>query len=190
MKVILISGKAQHGKDTTARFLKEAFETEGACVLITHYGDLLKYICRTFFGWDGQKDEAGRSLLQYVGTEAIRRQDANFWVHFLTEMLDFFPNEWDYVIIPDCRFQNEVYEPRYLNFDTTHIRVVRPNFDNGLTPEQKAHPSETDLDEVVPDFMFMNDSTLDELRRTAYSFAKNCAALEKFRKKLEGKTDG
>lgn len=58
MKVITISGKAQNGKDTTAGLLKAALEADGYKVLITHYADLLKYICKQFFGWDGQKDDA------------------------------------------------------------------------------------------------------------------------------------
>ena len=45
MKVITISGKAQNGKDTTAGLLKAALEADGYKVLITHYADLLKYIC-------------------------------------------------------------------------------------------------------------------------------------------------
>ena len=42
MKIIAISGKAQHGKDTTAEFLKSELETHGYKVQIAHYADLLK----------------------------------------------------------------------------------------------------------------------------------------------------
>ena len=43
MKVVCISGKAQHGKDTTAGMMKTVLEDMGYSVLIAHYGDLLKY---------------------------------------------------------------------------------------------------------------------------------------------------
>lgn len=69
MKIVCISGKAQHGKDTTAKLLEEILEAQGNRVLIAHYGDLVKYVCKTFFGWDGKKDEKGRTLLQRVGTD-------------------------------------------------------------------------------------------------------------------------
>lgn len=164
MRVILISGKAQHGKDTVANFLKEALEEHGKKVLICHYGDLVKYVCTTFFGWDGQKDEAGRSLLQRVGTDVIRSQCEDYWARFILEILGFFPNEWDYVLIPDCRFPNEVHLPRFVSFNAVHIRVVRPDFDNGLTPEQQAHPSETSLDHVRPDCAIENSGSLKDLR--------------------------
>lgn len=176
MKVILISGKAQHGKDTTAGFLKEYLEEHGKRVLITHYGDLLKYVCRTFLGWDGQKDEAGRSLLQHVGS-TVREQDQNFWVRFVGKMLTFFHYEWDYVLIPDCRFPNEVDLLKDMfhfwpDYEAIHFRVVRPDFDNGLTPKQKAHPSETALDWVTPDFLLENWGGLDDLRREVRVWAR------------------
>lgn len=50
MKIVCISGKAQHGKDTTAKLLEEILEAQGNRVLIVHYGDLVKYVCKTFFG--------------------------------------------------------------------------------------------------------------------------------------------
>ena len=59
MKVICISGKAGHGKDTFAGFLKKSLEEQYKRVLITHYGDLIKYVCEKFFEWDGMKDEKG-----------------------------------------------------------------------------------------------------------------------------------
>ena len=40
MKIVCISGKAQHGKDTTAKLLEEILEAQGNRVLIAHYGDL------------------------------------------------------------------------------------------------------------------------------------------------------
>ena len=84
MKVILISGKAQHGKDTLAGMLKNHLEDKSYRVLIAHYGDLVKYVCEKFFNWDGNKDEAGRTLLQYVGTDVVRKQNENFWAGFIT----------------------------------------------------------------------------------------------------------
>ena len=106
MKVICISGKARHGKDTLAGILKNHLEDQGNRVLIAHFGDLVKYICEKFFDWDEQKDERGRTLLQYVGTDVVRTQEPNFWTDFIKKVLTLFPDEWDYVLIPDCRFPN------------------------------------------------------------------------------------
>lgn len=165
MQVICISGKAQHGKDTTAGYLKQALESCDKTVLVAHYGDLVKYVCKTFFNWDGNKDEAGRSLLQYVGTDVIRNQEPDYWVEFVSKMLYFFDDRWDYVLIPDCRFYNEIDYLRNDGLDVTHLRVVRENFVSPLTEEQQNHPSETALDGVRADIVLLNRGSLDDLKR-------------------------
>lgn len=163
MKVVLISGKAQNGKDTTANIMKRLLEADGEKVLIAHYGDLVKYICKQFFDWDGNKDEKGRTLLQYVGTDVIRAKNPDYWVNFIIGVLKMFDNEWDFVLIPDARFPNEVDFVKH-EFDALHLRVIRENFTSPLTPEQQAHPSETSLDDVTPDYTVINDGTIEDLK--------------------------
>ena len=163
MKVICISGKAQHGKDTSASFLKMMLEADGYKVLIAHYGDLVKYICKTFFDWNGEKDVYGRSLMQHIGTDVIRRQEPDYWVSFITDVLKFFDGEWDYVLIPDSRFPNEIDYLKEHGFDVLHMRVIRQNFVSPLTPEQQLHQSETALDHVMPDHYINNHGTLHDL---------------------------
>lgn len=174
MKVILISGKAGHGKDTFAVFLEDAMQADGKSTLRIHYADLLKFICKKFFGWDGEKDEKGRSLLQHIGTDVIRAGDPDYWVRFISGILHKFPYEWDYVIVPDARFLNEI---SYIKsrFDAVHVKIVREDYENGLTDAQKAHPSETELDNVRPDYTILNHTgDLDILEHTAYSFYEAC----------------
>lgn len=163
MKVFCISGRARHGKDTTANILCRLFKEHGKKVLVIHYADLLKYICANYFGWNGLKDDEGRRILQYVGTDVVRKKEPDFWVNFVVKMLDLFGDNWDYVIIPDVRFPNEIDKLKEAGYDTVHIRVVRNNFDNGLTEEQNNHVSETALDNVVPDILIKNDGTLKDL---------------------------
>lgn len=165
IKIICISGHAQNGKDTTAQYMKEYYESDGSRVLICHYGDLVKYICEKFFGWDGEKNDAGRTLLQRVGTDVIRSQQPGYWVDFIASMLRFFPDEWDYVLIPDARFPNEIDGLRDAGFDVTHVRVVRdnPGWVSPLTEEQQNHPSETALDDYEYDYIFYNRYDLEAL---------------------------
>lgn len=165
MKVIAVSGRARHGKDTVASILQKQLQEDGHRVLITHYADLLKYICTTFFGWNGEKDEEGRTLLQYVGTDVVRKQNPDYWVDFVADILTYFDDQWDYVVIPDTRFPNEFNRLKERGLDAIHLRVVRPDFASPLTKEQQAHPSETALDDVKPDFCIVNDSDLNELKR-------------------------
>jgi len=171
MHIILISGKAQNGKDQSAKIIKQKLEQKNKKVLITAYGDLVKYVCEKFFNWDGKKDEKGRTLLQYVGTDIVRSKKFNFWVDFIINVLNFFDNEWDYVLIPDMRFQNEIHRWNGL-WDITTLRVNRLNFENNLTYEQKNHSSETKLDNYHFDYVINVESGLDKLEKEIDKFVK------------------
>ena len=149
MKIICISGKAQHGKDTSAAKMKELLEAKGKKVLITHNADLLKFMAKNMFGWDGQKDDKGRQILQYIGTDVIRKQKPDYWIDFIISVLELFPNEID--------------KYKTTQFEATHLRVVRSNFVSPLTEEQQKHASEVALDDVIPDIVLANDGSLDEL---------------------------
>lgn len=169
MKVLCISAKAQHGKDTAAGLIKEYLESLDNRVLIIHYADLVKFVCTKFFNWDGQKDEKGRTLLQYVGTDVISSQQPSYWVDFVVSILKFFKDEWDYVLIPDCRYPIEVTQMGD-NFETTLLRVERPNFESGLTEKQKQHISEISMDNYPFHAVIYNDSDLESFKEKLKQF--------------------
>lgn len=170
--VILLSAKSGHGKDFIANIMKEKLEQKGNKVLITHYADLLKYILKTFFNWDGQKDEHGRHLLQYVGTDVIRKQEPDYWINFIKDIITMFPNEWDYILIPDARFPNEVTAMYCEDFGTISVRIRRINYTSKLTEEQQQHESETALDSYSFDYYMTNDGTLDGVTKEVDNFIK------------------
>jgi len=168
--VVCIGGRARHGKDTLANFLKTHLESEGKRVVILHYADQLKFFCAQYFGWNGEKDSAGRSILQYVGTDYARQRDPDIWVRYVAMFLRMFGDMFDCAIIADCRFPNEI-EWVYGEHDCTSIYIYRENFDNGLSEEQKSHPSETSLDDYYFDVTVLNDRGLDELEVIAQGIA-------------------
>ena len=177
MKVCCISAKARHGKDTAAEIIKQYLEVGGKKVLIIHFADLLKYICTQFFGWDGNKDEKGRTLLQYIGTDVVGAKNPAYWAEFVVNFLKMFENEWDYVLIPDCRYPIEATAVKQA-FNTVVLRVERPGFDNGLTIAQKNHPSEVDMDNYFFDFIVYNDAGLDDFTTKLVMFTKDCLLCE------------
>lgn len=163
MRVLAISGYAQHGKDTIAKMIADELSLRGEKVITTHYADLLKFICKNYFGWNGEKDEFGRHILQYVGTDVIRKQSPDYWVDFVISIIKFFGDNWDWVIIPDTRFPNEIDRLKQEGYDVYHLRVLRQNFVSSLTKEQMNHPSETALDYIAPDSYILNNGTIDDL---------------------------
>lgn len=160
---ICISGKAQNGKDTSAKIFRDELIARGHSVLLIHLADLLKYICKAFFNWNGEKDEAGRTLLQRVGTNVIRKVEPDFWVNFIAKVTGFFKDTWDYIIIPDTRFPNELEKLKAYDAKVFHVRIIRKNFKSPLTEEQQRHPSETALDGVESDFTLINDKGINDL---------------------------
>lgn len=180
-KIILISGKAGHGKTTSAQMIKAYYDEKTVRKsVIFNYADLLKFYCTQYFGWDGNKDESGRRLLQHVGTDLVRKSDNNYWVNAFKAFIKCFGGEFDTIIVGDCRFKNELLsDPMATAFlsaygyGTTHIRISRPGYDNGLTPEQKQHLSEIDLDDVKPDFLIVNNGDLRSLYDKVVGVIKN-----------------
>ena len=142
MKVIAISGYAEAGKDTVAQLIKKQLQDVkfNSRIAIIHYADMLKFVCRQLYDWNGEKDEKGRALLQTVGTDVVRAKNPNFWVEIVSTIIEMFSKEFDYFLIPDCRFHNEA-DVIKSKFDVTTIRVIRPNYQNHLTEEQRKQPS-------------------------------------------------
>jgi len=161
-EIICISG-ARAGKDAVAKMLKEELEQGKKRVLITYFSAPLRRVCREWFGWDGQNDDAGRSLLQYVGTDIVRARQPDFWVDFTLGLLSMMGDEWDYVIIPDCRYPNELDMERY-GFQPRHIRI-EDNRPGGPVCMAK------------PDYTVMTDKAPNLLRRDVAAVARSLIAL-------------
>lgn len=164
-KIFLVSGKAMHGKDSVAILLKQKLNGK---TLILHNADYLKYIAKEYMEWDGKKDEKGRNLLQSLGTEKVRvmMKRPLFWVEKTCDAIEILSDIFDYFIVPDTRFSNEINYPmaRFPNC-VESIRVNRLNFDNGLTDEQKNHLSEISLDNFKFDYYIESESGLDNLEK-------------------------
>ncbi len=169
MVIITISGKARAGKDSTASILKEKLEAKNKKVLIVHYADYLKFICQKYFGWDGNKDEKGRQILQYIGTDVVRKRKPDLWATVVLELLQSFSPDYDFALIPDTRFPNEVNKMKD-NFDCISINVIRLKYENDLTPEQRLHPSETSLDGFKFDYVLESEDGLDNLQLSVDKF--------------------
>ena len=174
MKVILISGKMQHGKDTFGEMIKKRLLKNEQKSWIIHYGDYLKFFLKEYYGWDGEKNKNGRRLLQLFGTEIIRKEDPDFWVDLVARVVYATRHNWDYVIIPDVRMKNEI--ERFYDFfdpaDIITVRIERKNIDNttylcsDYTSEQHNHESEVALDDYIFNYTIEN-RTLTELEESA-----------------------
>ena len=176
MKIILIGNKAQHGKDTFADMLQEELLRRGKNCGIIHFADLLKFICKEYYFWSGEKNQEGRTLLQEVGNK-MRELDEHFWTDFVARFIRHAAN--DYILIPDWRHQEE-YERLLEYFDYDDIITVNimrfvdentPYVNEAMTEEQRNHKSEIDLDGYICHYTILN-ITLEELQESASAFAE------------------
>ena len=151
--IITVSGKARHGKDTFSNLLKDKLTQKGKRVLRIAYAEYMKYIATQYLGWDGRKNEAGRTLLQQLGTEKVRSKQPDFWVDNVIRLVNVLRSDFDYVIVSDCRYPNEIERWKDEGYEVIPVHVDRPGFESELTEEQKNHISETALDGHEFDFM-------------------------------------
>ena len=183
---IIISGKSGSGKDMFAQFLKEELAKHGKKALVIHYADAVKWFCRDFLDWDGKKDEVGRTLLQMVGTDIVRKVHPNFWTGIVVGLIQAFEptSNFDIAIVPDARFPNEVDISLSSLKNCVSVRIERKNADGTdwvnplLTEDQRNHASETSLDCFAFDYIIHNDEGLDLLRESAQTLLKDLGYIK------------
>lgn len=171
-KIIAISGKAGNGKDLLADMLEK--EIDGK-VLRLAFGDYLKYLLGKIYNWDGVKDEYGRGLLQETG-DKIKEYDQDFFVKIVSDIINIFGCEYDYVIITDCRYKNEMNLRNLVNCDFITVRVSYINGDNVendimYNEKQREHDSEKDLDDFKFD-IYVKSKNEFELREQVNDIVK------------------
>lgn len=178
--VILLAGKAESGKTLAANIIKEELESLGKTALIMSFADYLKFICKSYYKWDGKKNEEGRTLLQRLGTDVVRKKNPDFWAKTVFDFITTFDGEFDYFILDDTRFENEIdifqnYDP----FCYTSIRIERLNHENSLSFSQRMHPSEVGLDNRRLDVKLSSSSGEENLRKVVSEklFSQNGKAL-------------
>jgi dephospho-CoA kinase len=174
LTVVLLSGKAESGKDTFYELAIDKMNNFCSEVPFQKvaFADAVKKTARDSFGWDGNKDEKGRSLLIMIG-DGGRGYDPLIWIKKVIQKLSdyrqLYKDEQDAVVfITDCRYPNEITEIKdwgdVNSVDCYSIRVERPNHQNKLTEAQRNNPSETalDLEFELFDYVVTNGRELED----------------------------
>lgn len=181
-KLIGVSGKARHGKDTVSNMIQEIVSKEGTRAYeIRAFGDAVKNVAAAMTGlphpgnWETTEDKEAflgpewdtvnedgetvrmtrRKFLTTLGTDAVTSNlHINAWINMTFRDYDASESTW---IVKDVRFFNELKRVR--RFEGVTIRVHDPR-----KPSKDMHASETQLDEVSDwDFFIVNDGTFEEL---------------------------
>ncbi len=184
--LLVISGKARSGKDTTSNILYGYLTDLGRNCVTIAYADFLKEILGKCFNLSSEhlygslKEEpidylpirtrsgkitnhnwTTRKLLQFLGTDVMRTIDPDCWINVVK---NFVKNNHDYddIIITDGRFINEI--DWVLQEGGIHIHVIRDNKDFSSGND---HASETSLDDYIVNnescYIIENNKTLHHL---------------------------
>lgn len=152
--IYIICGKARSGKDSVAKIIKENKQNS----TILSITKPLKDYAQIITDWDGSDNNKPRDLLQQLGIELIKNKiDNKFLIKRIIEdikILSYYKNN---IIITGIRLKEEIEDIKNNFSDVIVIKVVRPNYDNGLLIEQKKHITETDLDDYTPKYVIINE---------------------------------
>ncbi len=122
MRVIGLTGKKRHGKTLFCGYLGLKLPEYRTI----NFKDSLLEMAYSI-GWNGEKDDRGRKLLQRLDTDVCRECiDQDYWVTRWFERVSFVSSE--YVLVDDVRFNNEAAAIKALN--GMIIKVVTPGLDD------------------------------------------------------------
>ena len=166
MKIILLGGKANSGKDTAAEFIDEYYRSRGLDVVNIQIASYLKMYAKNIAKWDGDNETKPRQLLQDLGTELIRKQiDQYFFIKRIIQDIDIYSRYFDVITISDGRLPEEFASIKLAYPETVTVHVTRPGFESRLTKDQKAHVTESLVDTIEYDLDIVNDGTIDDLQK-------------------------
>ena len=177
MKIYLLAGKAGSGKDLMGRYMKTQYDFAGHNACILHITTPLYEYARNYFSGNGNMAEKPREFLQEMGIEVIQKQLGKkyFLLDRLCEDVDILKNFFDVFIITDGRllFEFEELKRRFPSIKIIH--VIRDNYENELTEQEKQHVTETEMEDYTDyDYIVRNTS-----KERLYSEADKIMGVEK-----------
>lgn len=179
--LILVSGRAGVGKTTFSNLFMDLLPDDRKLTSRkASFAVGVKNVA-TLMGWDGNKDERGRTLLQDIGKIA-RAYDKDTWINFLNDFIagtSIVPP--DLIIIDDWRFPNEFnwYLKQLDEYDVYTIKIVAPNREILKGTDRYNDESETALNYFKTfDYIIDNTGSMDELKAEALAIMVEILDLE------------
>ena len=165
MKIFIIGGKARQGKDTVCGMIRKYYSEKDIKSINLQFSSYIKEYAKKISGWDGDDTDKPRELLQELGSEVIRDKiDPLFFVKRMIGDIKVYSHYFDIITISDARFKVEIDTIKENFAGVIAIKIERPNFDNGLTEEEKKHSTEVDLDDYDSfDYEIINDGSIEDL---------------------------
>lgn len=161
-KLFIISGKARSGKNEISKIIEKSYSNK-KCITIS-FGHYIKDYAKRVSDWGGSEETKPRELLQQLGIELIKNKiDNKLFINRILEDIAVFSYFYDIIIVSDVRLVDEITTLKEKYPNSISIRVIRNNYDNKLTDEEKNHLTEVDLDNYNNfDYIIENNENLEE----------------------------
>lgn len=175
MKIFVIGGCAKTGKNTFGNYLREELKNYGYKPCVMHLTEPLYSYARNYFDWNENTGEKPREFLQKMGIEIIKEKMHKnmFLIDRTCEDIEILSNFFDTFIITDARLIMEFSEFKKRFDDVVTIKMVRDgSFDNGLVGDEKAHITETEINDYNNFDYIIKNVGFDSLREQAYEIVK------------------
>ncbi|MBE6159863.1 MAG: hypothetical protein E7157_02325 [Lactobacillales bacterium] len=161
MKIIILSGKAESGKNRVASIIENNLKDKKTITI--SYASHLKEYAKNILKWDGNENTKPRTFLQEIG-DYVKKIDNKFLINRLLQDIEVYKNYFDVIIVSDARFIEEIncIKEKYENVSVINI-IGR---ENSLNNMEKNHITETALDNYnIYDFKIENKSSIEELEQ-------------------------
>lgn len=161
-KIIIINGTATAGKDTFIQlFMKHA----SACVFEWSTINTVKAVAGPAFGWDGEKDEAGRRFLSDIKDAWVRYNDGPF--KEICEKIRYYDRRFErFVLFVHVREPEEIHKivdrfpGRVTTIEVINRRVAPPG-----------NHADANTDKYNYNITVDNSTTLASLEKSAKTLA-------------------
>lgn len=181
MKIFVIGGCARSGKSTFGNLLKEELKDYGYKPCVMQITSPLYDYAENYFDYDPNRDPKPREFLQKMGIEIIKEKlgKQDFLLKRLYEDIEILSNFFDAFIITDARLINELLSIQSKYDDVVTIKLVRRDYDDELTEEEKNHITEKEIS-MYNDFDYIVYNTgLDSLKEEAIEIIHNTELEER-----------
>jgi len=167
MKIFIIGGCASSGKSTFGKLLSEELKDYGYKPCVMQITNPLYSYAENYFNYDPKKDEKPREFLQKMGIEIIKEKlgKKDFLLNRLYEDIEVLSNFFDTFIITDIRLINEVLSIKNKYDEVISIKLIRKNYDNNLTKEEKEHITEREINSYNDFDYIIENKGLDDLKK-------------------------
>lgn len=159
--VFAIAGPLGSGKSTLGNYLFERLSKIHSDSLNLPFAKKVKDIAYSM-GWNGEKDEKGRRLLQLIGTEAGRQCiSETIWAeHWLGVVQLVNPR---FVVVDDLRFENEISFLEQLD----RVVIIKIKGRNEIEVTSETHASEIGIDDKLVNEIYFNNRRLEHIEAFA-----------------------